>query len=94
MKITWKTVAVVGGCAVAGAAIAFVASPAVGYAVGNTLFSWTGCAATSSGLAALGGGSLASGGFGMAGGTALITSAGTGIGVVAGAASATNESPS
>lgn len=80
MQIKWKTVGIVAGCTVVGGAVACVASPAVGYWVGNALFGWTGCAATSSGLAALGGGSLASGGLGMAGGTAAVTGAGAGVG--------------
>jgi len=77
MKVSWKKVAVVGVCAIATGVIACAASPVIGYAVGNALFGWTGCAATSSGLAFLGGGSLASGGCGMAGGVTFITSTGS-----------------
>ena len=73
----------------AGVFTAGLAAPAIGAAVGGTVFGLYGAAATSAGLAALGGGSLAAGGFGMAGGTAVISAAGglLGLGVGAGAAS-------
>jgi hypothetical protein len=79
-----KKTLVIGGAVVVGAAcflgLGLVAAPAVGTWVGSTFLGWSGCAATSSGLAALGGGSLATGGLGMAGGTAVVvtTSAATG----------------
>jgi hypothetical protein len=68
--------AVVIGGVVIGAAcfcgLGLFAAPAIGTWVGSTFLGWSGCAATSSGLAALGGGSLATGGLGMAGGTAVV----------------------
>lgn len=72
----------------AGVFTAGLAAPAIGAAVGGTVFGLYGAAATSAGLAALGGGSLAAGGLGMAGGTAVISAAGglLGLGVGAGAA--------
>ena len=67
---------VIAGAVVVGGACCFglglAAAPAVGTWVGSTILGWSGCAATSSGLAALGGGSLAAGGMGMAGGTAVV----------------------
>lgn len=66
-----------------------LAAPAIGAAVGTSLFGLSGAAATSAGLAALGGGSLAAGGLGMAGGTALIQAVAGGVGLV-GAGIATN----
>ena len=72
----------------AGVLTAGLAAPAIGAAIGGTIFGLSGAAATSAGLAALGGGSLAAGGLGMAGGTAIISAAGglLGLGVGAGAA--------
>ena len=59
---------------------AFMAAPAIGGAVGTLLGSYTGAAATSWGLAAIGGGSLAAGGLGMAGGTMVVTAVGGALG--------------
>ena len=61
--------------AIAVAATAGYAAPAIGSYVGSLLGFW-GCAATSAGLAFLGGGALAVGGFGMAGGTIVIIGGG------------------
>lgn len=74
---------VVLGLAVVGPAAA-VAAPAVGGAVGS-FTGLSGAAATSHGLALLGGGSLAAGGFGMAGGVAVVSAVGAGLGGAAGA---------
>lgn len=73
----------VAGVAVVGP-LAFIAAPAIGGAIG-VYGSLSGAAATSHGLAVLGGGSLAAGGFGIAGGTAVVTAAGVGLGGVSGA---------
>lgn len=72
------------GVAAAGVAsvAAAAAAPAIGGIIGVKLLGLSGAAATNAGLAALGGGSLAAGGFGMAGGTTLITMAGTVLGGV------------
>lgn len=61
-----------------------VAAPAIGGAIG-TMGGLSGAAASSHGLALLGGGSLAAGGLGMAGGTAVVTAAGTALGGALGA---------
>ena len=58
---------------------ALAAAPAIGGATG-AMTGLSGAAATSHGLAMWGGGSLAAGGMGMAGGTAVITTAGTLLG--------------
>ncbi|WP_282781943.1 hypothetical protein [Nocardia sp. CC201C] len=50
-----------------------LAAPAIGGAYGALVLGYSGAAATSAGLAAIGGGSIAAGGLGMAGGAALIT---------------------
>jgi hypothetical protein len=67
----------IAGIAVGGALLMGItggmAVTVVGGIIGNALFGFTGAAATSSGLAALGGGSLAAGGLGTAGGSAIIT---------------------
>lgn len=73
----------VAGIAVVGP-LAFVAAPAIGGALGAYL-GLSGAAATSHGLALLGGGALAAGGYGMAGGTAVITAVGAGLGGASGA---------
>ena len=73
----------VAGVAVVGP-LAFVAAPAIGGALG-AYSGLAGAAATSHGLALLGGGSVAAGGFGMAGGTAVVTAAGVGLGGASGA---------
>ncbi|MFJ2617978.1 DUF726 domain-containing protein [Glutamicibacter sp. NPDC087344] len=65
--------------------LAFLAASAVGGAVGVLVGGYSGAAATSWGLAALGGGSLAAGGLGMAGGTAVVTGVGAAVGGVLGA---------
>lgn len=62
---------------------AFVAAPLIGGATG-VLTGLSGAAATSHGLAVWGGGALAAGGLGMAGGTAVITVVGGGLGGVLG----------
>lgn len=77
------TAGLVLGFGVVGPAAA-VAASAVGGAIG-TFTGLSGAAATSHGLALIGGGSLAAGGFGMAGGTAVVTAVGTGLGGAAGA---------
>lgn len=84
-----KTTRIVGGSIVAAAVIApaaFVAAPAIGGIIGSSFLggSLSGAAATSHGLAILGGGSLAAGGLGMAGGTAVVTVVGAGLGGVLG----------
>ena len=82
-RFTTIAVATVAGIAVVGP-LAFVAAPAIGGALGV----WTGlygAAATSHGLALLGGGALATGGYGMAGGVAVVTAAGVGLGGASGA---------
>lgn len=76
------SIAVVGGTVLA--PVAFVAAPAIGGAVGS-LSGLSGAAATSHGLAWLGGGSLAAGGLGMAGGSAVVTALGGGLGSALGA---------
>lgn len=76
-------VASVAGLAIVGP-LAFMAAPAIGGAVGAAT-GLSGAAATSHGLALLGGGSLAAGGFGMAGGTAVVTAVGAGLGSASGA---------
>jgi pimeloyl-ACP methyl ester carboxylesterase len=75
--------ATVAGVAIIGP-LTFVAAPAIGGALG-AYAGLSGAAATSHGLALLGGGSLAAGGFGMAGGTAVVTAAGVGLGGASGA---------
>lgn len=76
------------GAAAVVAPLAFFAAPALGAALGSSMFggSLTGAAATSHGLAMLGGGAIASGGLGMAGGTAVVTATGTALGGALGAA--------
>jgi hypothetical protein len=83
-KVTGGTI----GAAAVVAPLAFFAAPAVGAALGSSLFggSLTGAAATSHGLAMLGGGAVASGGLGMVGGTAVVTATGTALGGALGAA--------
>lgn len=76
------SITVAGGAILA--PVAFIAAPAIGGAVG-TLSGLSGAAATSHGLALLGGGSLAAGGLGMAGGTAVVTALGGGLGAALGA---------
>ena len=79
------TVVVVGTGAAAVVAIgAALAGPAIGGALGATVYGLYGAAATSSGLALLGGGSLAAGGFGMAGGMWVIAGAGAAVGLAGG----------
>ena len=64
---------------------AILAAPAIGGALGAYLGGYSGAAASSYGLAFLGGGSLATGGLGMAGGTAVVSVVGGGLGGVRGA---------
>jgi pimeloyl-ACP methyl ester carboxylesterase len=87
-KVTGGTI----GAAAVIAPLAFFAAPAVGAALGSSVFggSLTGAAATSHGLAMLGGGAAASGGLGMAGGTAVVTATGTALGGALGAATASS----
>jgi pimeloyl-ACP methyl ester carboxylesterase len=82
-KVTGGTI----GAAAVVAPLAFFAAPAVGAALGSSVFggSLTGAAATSHGLAMLGGGAVASGGLGIAGGTAVVTATGTALGGALGA---------
>ena len=61
---------------------AILAAPAIGGALGAYLGGYSGAAASSYGLAFLGGGSLATGGLGMAGGTAVVSVVGGGLGGV------------
>lgn len=81
---------IVGGV-LAGAAViapaALLAAPAVGGAIGASVLGGglSGAAAVSHGLAILGGGSIAAGGLGMAGGTAVVTTVGGGVGGAMGA---------
>lgn len=82
---------VVGGVAAAAIVVApaaFLAAPAIGGAIGGSAIGGglSGAAAVSHGLAMVGGGSLAAGGMGMAGGTAVITAVGAGLGGALGAA--------
>lgn len=82
---------VVGGVAAAAVVVApaaFLAAPAIGGAIGGSALGGglSGAAAVSHGLAVVGGGSLAAGGMGMAGGTAVITAVGAGLGGALGAA--------
>lgn len=83
-----KRITTLTGTALAGglivAPVFFIAAPAIGGAIG-AYTGLSGAAATSHGLALLGGGSLAAGGLGMAGGTAVITAAGAGLGGALGA---------
>jgi pimeloyl-ACP methyl ester carboxylesterase len=83
-KVTGGTI----GAAAVIAPLAFFAAPALGAALGGSVFggSLTGAAAMSHGLAMLGGGAVASGGLGMAGGTAVVTATGTALGGALGAA--------
>lgn len=67
-----------GGMAIAGP-LAWAAGPALGGALG-ALGGLTGAAASSAGLALIGGGSLAAGGLGMAGGLAVLSVIGAGVG--------------
>jgi pimeloyl-ACP methyl ester carboxylesterase len=85
-RITKVSGGMIGTAAVV-APMAFLAAPVVGAALGSSALggSLTGAAATSHGLAILGGGSIASGGLGMAGGTAVVTAAGTALGGALGA---------
>lgn len=85
----------ISGAAVLSAVTFGMGAPALGGAVGHGV-SWLGsgatlhgAAASSYGLALLGFGSLAAGGLGMAGGTAIITAVGAGLGLKAGARLAT-----
>ncbi len=77
-RLTQVTMGVVGGAVVLAPA-AFFAAPAIGGVIGS-MSGLSGAAATSHGLAWLGGGSIASGGLGMAGGTAVVTATGVGLG--------------
>ena len=61
---------------------AILAAPAIGGALGAYLGGYSGAAASSYGLAFLGGGSRATGGLGMAGGTAVVSVVGGGLGGV------------
>lgn len=79
-----KTAALALGVGAVIGPMAFVAAPAIGGAIG-TMGGLSGAAASSHGLALLGGGSLAAGGLGMAGGTAVVTAAGTALGGALGA---------
>lgn len=84
---------VVGGvvaAAIVVAPAALLAAPAIGGAIGGSAIGGglSGAAAVSHGLAMAGGGSLAAGGLGMAGGTAVITAVGTGLGGALGATTA------
>lgn len=83
-----KRITTVAGTALTGglvvAPVFFIAAPAIGGAIG-AYTGLSGAAATSHGLAVLGGGSLAAGGLGMAGGTAVITASGLGLGGALGA---------
>lgn len=84
---------VVGGVAAAAIVVApaaFLAAPAIGGAIGGSAIGGglSGAAAVSHGLAMVGGGSLAAGGMGMAGGTAVITAVGAGLGGALGATTA------
>ncbi|SOC50284.1 Protein of unknown function [Blastococcus aggregatus] len=83
-KVTGGTI----GAAAVVAPLAFFAAPAIGAALGGSVFggTLTGAAATSHGLAMLGGGAVAAGGLGMAGGTAVVTATGTALGGALGAA--------
>ena len=86
-----KITRVVGGVALGAVVIApaaFLAAPAIAGAIGSSVLggSLSGAAAVSHGLAMIGGGSLAAGGLGMAGGTAVITAVGGGLGGAMGAA--------
>lgn len=86
-----KATKVVGGVAAAAIVVApaaFLAAPAIGGAIGGSAIGGglSGAAAVSHGLAMVGGGSLAAGGMGMAGGTAVITAVGAGLGGALGAA--------
>lgn len=82
-KVSEITLYTVGGMAVVGP-LALMAAPAIGGAIGTSM-GLSGAAATNAGLASLGGGSLAAGGFGMAGGTAIVTALGSGVGGTLGA---------
>ncbi len=65
-----------------------LAAPAIAGAYGTVVLGYSGAAATTAGMAALGGGSIAAGGLGMAGGAALITgAAGAGAAALGGRAS-------
>ena len=78
----------VAAAAVVVAPAALVAAPAIGGAIGASAIGGglSGAAAVSHGLAMVGGGALAAGGMGMAGGTAVITVVGAGLGGALGAA--------
>lgn len=83
-SINFKKVGTIVAATVGGAAmitpLAFAAAPAIGGAVGTTVFGLSGAAASSAGLAAMGGGALAAGGLGMAGGVAVVGAAGAALG--------------
>jgi hypothetical protein len=87
----WKKVALVGGVAVGGGALAFatggLAVPFIGTFIGGAM-GLSGAAATSAGLALLGGGAVAAGGGGMAAGTLVATGALAAAGAGAGALAA------
>ncbi|MBE1513443.1 hypothetical protein [Nesterenkonia halotolerans] len=73
----WGKIALVSAAGLGlGALTAGLAAPVVGALFGSAVLGYSGAAATSAGLAALGGGSIAAGGFGMAGGAAVIAGAG------------------
>jgi hypothetical protein len=78
-KIATTAAYTVGGAALI-APLALAAAPAIGGAIGTSVFGYTGAAASSSGLALLGGGATAAGGYGMAGGIAVLTATGTALG--------------
>jgi hypothetical protein len=78
-KVGTIVAATVGGVAMI-TPLAFAAAPAIGGAIGTTVFSLSGAAATSAGLAALGGGALTAGGLGIVGGVAVIGAVGAGLG--------------
>jgi hypothetical protein len=74
----------IGGIAIGGP-LALAAGPAIGGALGVAAGGLSGAAASSAGLALIGGGSLAAGGFGMAGGLAVLSVVGGGVGGALGA---------
>jgi len=78
-KIGTATACSVGTAAVI-APMAFLAAPAMGAAIGSSIYGLSGAAATSKGLAILGGGAIASGGLGMAGGIGVVTATGAALG--------------
>lgn len=76
-SMSWRKLALVGAGGLGlGVLTGGLAAPVIGGVFGTAVLGYTGAAATSAGLAALGGGSIAAGGFGMAGGAAFIAGAG------------------